>query len=152
MRFLLDKLRDRRVLLVLLAVSLAGNVFLAAVFGGALLGRRLPILFFARSQIREALRDLPEARQEDIRRVLRRDIVPDLRQSFAEQEQLRRDLTRLMEAPDVSREALEKQFAAIRDITTQTQRRTQERFTDIILSLPPAERQALAAGVRKITR
>lgn len=150
MRSFLNKLKDKRVLLTLLSVSLALNIFMMAILGGAMLGKRFPFLIFARSQINEVIGNLSDARQKEIRGIIRRQIFPELRQRFAAQEKLRLELSHKIVEPDISREALEKEFSEIRTLTSQGQEQMQDHFIDIILMLSPQERATLAKGIRNI--
>lgn len=152
MQSFLNKLKNTRLLLTLLALSVACNIFLAALVGGAMLGKRFPLFVFAHSQINEALGNLPAARQKEIREIVRHNIFPYLKRSFAIQEKLRRAVSYRLAEPDVSREALEKDFSDIREATSRTQKQMQDRFIDIILMLSPQERLALSRGVRSILR
>lgn len=150
MRSVLQVLQSRRFVLTALAVSLALNLFVGALAVGVLVGDRLPLQALARIQVGRVIGGLPPARQQEIRAVIRDDILPEIRRAVAARRQLRAALATAIARPELSREELEQAFAAIRLATDQAQANVQQRLIGIIVSLSPEERHSLAAGLRRL--
>lgn len=143
------KLKDRRPILVGLALSVALNILTVSILASFLLNARLPLFLAMHDHVHVILSELSSANRDAIYDTLRHKLMPELRTSMVEHARLRTALADSIAAPDATREELTQKFDAIREYTTQSQKMFQNDFVDIIMSLPPDERIKLSHGVRK---
>jgi uncharacterized membrane protein len=140
-------LRSARGLAMLLAVSIAANLFLAGVLAGRFTGQAAP-----ESQTRRGLQAilalLPEDKRPSVARQFRA-AAPQLRQQFAELQAARAALAEELVKPVADSAALERGFAEVRARSTAVQAAYQQALLHAVPSLSQEERRAIGLSLFK---
>lgn len=137
----IQKLARPGVLGALLAVSVAGNLFLGGVLAGRVGARAMHPPPFER-EVDARLGFIPEARRME----LRRHLLPpqgEMRRHHREMHALRKALAEELAREPPRRTQVERQLATLRERNAALQQRLHRRFVDTVLALPAAERRAM---------
>jgi uncharacterized membrane protein len=137
---------------IALIVSVALNLFLIGAAAGVFaLGVSL-----ARENARpraglyvRATRDLPESTGRDMRQMLR-GVWAQAQGQVAASRQLRLEGWGSLADPKPDAATIKAKLAQSRQLDTTTRATVEERIVDYALTLPPAERDAFAAGMRRV--
>lgn len=137
----LRRLSRPRVLWMLLALSVAMNLFLGGMLSGRMGARVLHPMLFERD-VEGHLGFVPRARRAELRRSLLPP-EPAMRAYHREMHALRQALADELAHEPPRRQAIESGLAALRTRNMEMQQQLHQRFIDTVLTLPAAERQAM---------
>jgi len=146
---LVNVLRNKRLLLIVLMISFSFNLLFVSLFSGFFLGNKLPMMLVAQSKVNEVLRMLPESKQDEIKGVLKSELRPELKNIVIENIEERKKLIAVIEKSDMSEQDLKDTFKNLRQLTAKSQERIQRKFIGVVMSLNHQERIQLAEGIRK---
>ena len=140
-----------RGLKIVLAVSLAVNLFTVGAIGGLVyVGSRRQAARSAAigNPLVRAADALPPAEQETFRQMLRRHVVQD-RPTIRDSRQARRRLMELLAAPAVDRAAVGAALAQARADDSAVRAHLEDGVADFVAGLSPTDRAAFVGGFRK---
>lgn len=136
-----DTLSRPAVLGSLLAVSVAGNMFLGGVLAGRIGAHAMHPPMLERD-FESRLASVPEAQRREMRERMRKS-MPDMRRHWREMRELRQGLAKELARETPDRATIEKQLAAIRQQSSAMQEALHAGFVDTVLGLSPAERKRM---------
>jgi len=144
-----DALRTPRVLGVLLAISVAFNVFFAGALAGRVSARWMhppPTLALGRG-FESGFRFVPEESRRQMRSLLR-EHRPELREEHQAMRRLHREIEQELARPQPDRAAIEADFAQLREKLIGLEQAMQDAFLDTVLALPAEARRDLVENMR----
>lgn len=149
----IDSLTRPRTLAVLLAVSLAVNLFLAGIFAGRLGAQRygphpMPVFGLGGPGFESGFRFMPRGEREHIRSLLR-ERRPELKEQHEAMRALHRDIAEELKREVPDRALIDAKLAEIRAQTAKIEQAMQTAFLDRMLAMKPAERQQLLERMLK---
>lgn len=143
-------LTNPRILGVLLAVSLAVNLFLGGVIAGRLTGEATQGLR-AKRNVEAILQPLPQDKRVLVRKELRA-AMSQARQHFGALQAARAQVAEELVQPKLDEAQLERKFAEVRAQTTAIQTAFQQAFARAAVSLTPEERRAVIEALKRQPR
>ncbi|MBP6381362.1 MAG: periplasmic heavy metal sensor [Pseudomonadales bacterium] len=143
----IDSLKRPAVLGTLLAVSVAGNLFLGGILAGRLGARAMHPPLFARD-FEATLRGVPEERRLEMREHMRRN-APLVREHHERKRALFDAIAAEMAREQPDRALLETQMAELRARSAAMQEALHKGFLDTTLALAPAERRKMLEAMQQ---
>jgi uncharacterized membrane protein len=125
----------------LLAVSVAGNMFLGGMLAGRFGGHAMHPPMIERD-FESRLHFVPEAQRRAMRDQMRKD-VPAMRKHWRRMHHLRESLAKELARETPDRATVEKQLAALRAESSAMQETLHRGFVDTVLKLAPDERKRM---------
>lgn len=132
---------------VLLAVSVAANLFLGSIIAGRWIGERSQSAQAAHA-LRELVAPLPVEKRAIVLKEVRA-VMPQIRQSFEGLQAARAAMGAEFAKPTLDQPAIDRHFAEIRARTTAIQAQLQAAFGRAAASLTQAERSAVLEAIRR---
>ena len=144
---MIARLGNPKVLGTLLAVSLAGNLFLGAFIAGRVTGQATQ----AKRSLDAIVAVLPPEKRGAVLMELRA-AVPVVREHASAIKALRAEVAEELARPQLDAAALDQRFTGIQQQTTAVQAQWQQAYKRAAATLAPEERRALLTALRRPQR